>query len=91
MKVRKIENPPFAVYGPWEVYADGTLKRRYKTPLGREELIHIYPDRLSEPDLIINLMVNRVETEWNNLMPAFFTACRMAGIKTIPNFQIDFD
>jgi hypothetical protein len=90
MKVRKIENPPIAVYGPWEVYPDGTLKRIYKTRTGREEFIHIYPDRLTEPDLVPELIANGVENEWNNLMPAIFTACRMAGVQML-NIKIDFD
>jgi hypothetical protein len=90
MKVRVIDDPPAAVFGPWEVYQDGTMKRRYKTPTGKEQLIHIYPDRLTEPDLVLNLMANRIESEWNNLMPALFTAFRFAGIPNI-NIQIDFD
>jgi hypothetical protein len=89
-KVVKIEQP-FAKFGKWEVYQDGTLKGIYVTPSGRESTVHIYPERLVEPDLLISMMADRVADEWNFLMPAFLTACRLAGIKSIPNFQTDFE
>jgi hypothetical protein len=91
MKVIKLEVKPVAVFGSWEVYADGTLKGSYKNPSGRASVIAIYPDRLDEGDLFANVIADGMTTELNNLILAYFKACKMAGIKQIPNFLIDFE
>jgi hypothetical protein len=90
MKITKIEQP-VAVFGIWRVYADGTLKATYKNPSGRESQIHIYPERLQEPDFVNTIRIELPGIDWNDLIPALFTAWRLAGIKSIENFQTDLD
>jgi hypothetical protein len=91
MKIVKLEVKPVACFGAWEVYADGTLKGSYKNPSGRSSVITIYPDRLIEGDLIANVIADGMTTELNFLILAYFKACKLAGIKQIPNFLIDFE
>jgi len=89
MKIAK-KDQPYAVFGSWEVYTDGTLQGKYTTPSGRESTIHIYPERLAEPDLLLSIMADKATAEWNNLMPAFLLACRLAGIKSL-TIKTDFE
>ena len=89
MKVVAKESP-VEVFGGWEVYRDGSLQCILKTASGRETRLHIYPDRLSEPDLLLSLMADKVTEEWNNLMPAFMLACRLAGVTSV-TIRTDFE
>jgi len=82
---------PFAVYGGWEVWADGTLKSMYTNPAGRQSQLNIYPESLADPDLFIRLLAERVIEDWNDFIQAFFTACQVSGTKQIKNFQTAFD
>ena len=90
MKPAKIEIP-YAVYGGWEVWPDGTLKSTYTNPSGRQSKIEIYPESLGDPDLILRMHAERVIDDWNDFIEAFFTACQVSGTKSIKNFQTAFD
>lgn len=89
MKTKNIELP-WHKFGIWEVYGDGTLKAKYLTPTGREESMLIYPDRLQESNLALQMIAD-TKADWNDVMSALQMACRMVGIKSIPNFLIDFE
>lgn len=90
MKVTKIEEP-VQVFGIWKVYADGTIRGGYRTPSGRESTITIYPEMIQKEDSLFTKYTDRVVMDWNDFIPAFFKACKLAGIKSIPNFKTDFE
>lgn len=90
MKITKKEIP-YAVFGTWEVWQDGTLKSVYVNPSGRGSTINIYPEMLAEPDLFLNLHADGTVKDWNDFIEAFFTACEITKIKYIKNFQTGFE
>lgn len=81
---------PYAVYGGWEVWPDGTLKSIYTNPSGRQSQIEIYPQSLADEDLFLKLHAERAVDDWNDFIEAFFTACELSGTKSIKNFQTTF-
>lgn len=89
MKITQKEKPA-AVFGTWEVYPDGTLIGKLKGPGGKEHEVEIYPDRLTEPDLLLAIHADRLSDDWNNIIPAFFEACRLAGVKSL-TINTDFE
>lgn len=82
---------PYAVFGTWEVSPDGTIRSTYISPVGRESPVTIYPEMLREPDLIITMHAEHAIDDWNYFMPAFLTACQVAGVTNIKNFQTVFE
>lgn len=92
MKSPKKEIPiPYAVYGGWQVWPDGTLKSVYTAPTGKQSDICIYPESLADADLMLRLHAEQVVENWNDFIVAFFTACQISGTKSIKNFQTTFE
>ncbi len=80
----KEPDQPVQSFGDWDIMPDCTLRNNKRR-------IIIYGDRLMEPDLLLTLHSDRVaNNDWNDIMPAFFFACKLAGIVSINNFQTDF-
>lgn len=82
---------PLATFGVWEVFKDGTLKGKAKLPSGKETNIEIYPDRMIEKGLILNVVYDQLITDLGGFVRAWFFACKVLGIKQINNFQTDFE
>lgn len=78
-------------FGRWTVESDGTITGSYTTGGKNRKLVRIYPDRLSEADILLSFHADRMPPEeWSNFMPAWFLACRLAGI-TRTEIQTDFE
>ena len=90
MKPAKKEMP-YAVYGTWEVSADGTIRGKYVSPTGRESPVTIYPEQLSAGDLILTMHAEKAIDDWNYFMDAYFTACHIAGVTKVKSFQTAFE
>jgi hypothetical protein len=83
MKPTAPEPVPVHSFGDWQVMPDGSIHNP------RRRMV-IYEDRLTDPGLLISLHANkRTATDWNNFIPAFFLACRIAQVESIPNFLTD--
>lgn len=79
------------VFGAWVVEVDGTIHGTYETSTGKKRTVHLYPERLAEPGILLSLYADRMApAEWAQFMPAFFLACRLAGITQVA-IQTDFE
>lgn len=69
---------PVATYGDWKVFADGEIRNT-------KHQLRMQPQRFREPDWCIKLHRNYpwMVEGWNTFMPAFFRACKLAGIEEV--------
>lgn len=74
---RARDDIPAAEFGGWKVLLDGTL-------VSEAHRVTIYPDRLPEGDWWLDLSLRPwMRAEWNDFIPAFRTACVVAGIDIV--------
>lgn len=85
------KQPAAGFFGRWTVLTDGTITGEYDSKTAKRDKILIYPDRLTEPQIILSLLADRINPEdLGHFMYAFELACRLTGI-TRTEIQTDFE
>ena len=86
MKKTKVStDQPVKEVGKWKVLSDGTLKGEYTNPAGITSELTIYPDKLSDENLIFRLYKYQAvaKGDWFDFIGAFVAACELIGLDQI--------
>lgn len=84
-KTKTSTDQPIKEVGNWKVLGDGTLKGEYTNPAGITSELTIYPDKLSDENLIFRLYKYQAvaKADWHDFIGAFVAACEIIGLNHI--------